>query len=88
MEIVLITRYKRDEILYVEYLDDRGLFLVGYTIRCLNLISKYLSFDGQWVLREMLIEENRSVMVNEALSCLQSYSDIGEVVAEKVKERY
>ena len=37
----------------------------------------------------MLIEENRSVMVNEAFFHAfkkKSYSDIGEVVAEKMKE--
>ena len=44
-----------------------ALSLVESTTMRENPISKeYLSFDGQWVLREMLIEENHSVMVNEA----------------------
>lgn len=85
--ILTLTRYKEDEILYVEYLDDRGFISSRvYYKDGKPYFQEYLSFDGQWVLREMLIEENRSVMVNEAFFHAfkkESYSDIGEVVAEK-----
>ncbi len=64
--ILSLTRYKNDEISYIEYLDDRGFISsrIYYNERK-PYFQEYLSFDGQWVLREMLIEENQSVMVNE-----------------------
>ena len=89
--LLSLTRYKNDEISYIEYLDDRGFISsrVYYNERK-PYFQEYLSFDGQWVLREMLIEENHSVMVNEPFFPAfkkESYANMGDVVAEKMKEQ-
>ncbi|MFC3921143.1 accessory Sec system protein Asp1 [Streptococcus lactarius] len=89
--ILTLTRYKEGETLYVEYLDDRGFISSRVYYKDEKpYFQEYLSFDGQWILREMLIEENQSVMVNEAFFPAfkkESYSNMGEVVAEKMKEQ-
>ena len=62
--LLSLTRYKNDEISYIEYLDDRGFISSRiYYNEGKPYFQEYLSFDGQWVLREMLIEENHSVIV-------------------------
>ena len=87
METFSLTRYKNDEISYIEYIDDRGFISSRiYYNEGKPYFQEYLSFDGQWVLREMLIEENHSVMVNEAFFHAfkkESYANMGDVVAEK-----
>ena len=89
--LLSLTRYKNDEISYIEYLDDRGFISSRiYYNEGKPYFQEYLSFDGQWVLREMLIEENHSVMVNEAFFHAfkkESYANMGDVVAEKMKEQ-
>ena len=89
--LLSLTRYKNDGISYIEYLDDRGFISSRiYYNEGKPYFQEYLSFDGQWVLREMLIEENHSVMVNEAFFHAfkkESYANMGEVVAEKMKEQ-
>ena len=88
--ILSLTRYKDEEIIYIDYMDDRGFISSRlYYNEGKPYFHEYLRFDGQWILREMLIEENRSVMVNEAFFHAfkkESYANIGEVVSEKMKE--
>ena len=88
--ILSLTRYKEEEIIYIDYLDDRGFISSRlYYNKGKPYFHEYLRFDGQWILREMLIEENHSVMVNEAFFHAfkkERYANIGEVVSEKMKE--
>ena len=89
--ILSLTRYKEDKILYIEYLDDRGFVSSRiYYHEGRPYFQEYLRFDGQWILREMLTEESQAVMVNEIFFNAfkkESYANMGEVVAEKMKER-
>lgn len=61
--ILSITRLKDGEIAFIEYLDDRGFISSAIYYKSGHpYFQEYLSVDGTWVLREMLTEDNHSVL--------------------------
>ena len=87
--LLSVNRLKGKETVYVQYLDDRGFISsVLYYKEGSPYFQDYLTPEGDWVLRELLTDASHMVFVNEAFQKQfkrETYSDMGEVVAEKMK---
>ena len=65
--ILSVRRVKDKETVYVQYLDDRGFYFQCYLLqRGTSLFSRLSNPpEGDWVLRELLTDASRMVLVNE-----------------------